>query len=142
MVEPRARRADADAPLGARKYGTLHATSMGVAAPRHNGSNRRVTEVTRGMASSARIGQVRDWGVEGGNRREGVTRSQLRPGRWLPVETPSPTEPASPWVLQRLCPFGTCQPPITTEARTARAMDRHGILIRAYNMVSWPWVTG
>ena len=142
MVEPRARRADADAPLGARKYGTLHATSMGVAAPRHNDSNPRVTEVTRGMASSARIGQVRDWGVEGGYRREGVTRSQLQPGRWLPVESPSPTEPASPWVLQRLLPLSTGQPRITTEARTARAMDRHGILIRAYDMVPWPWVAG
>ena len=142
MMVPRACRAGADAPLGAIKYGTLHATSMRVAAPRHNGANQRVTEVTRGVAASARIGQVRDWGVEGGYRWKGVTRRQLQPGRWLPVETPSPTEPASPWVLQRLCPLGTGQTPITTEARTARAMDRHGILIRAYDMVSWPWVTG
>ena len=142
MVGPRACRADADAPLGARKYGILHATSMGVAAPRRNDSNPRVAEVTRGMASSARFGQVHDWGVEGGYRREGVTRSQLRPGRWLPVGTPSPTEPASPWVLQRLLPLSTVQPPITTVARTTRAMDRHGVLIRAYDMVSWPWVTG
>ena len=120
MVVPRACREDAVAPLGVRKYGTLHATSMGVAAPRHNDANQRVTEVTRGVASSARIGQVHDWGVEGGYRREGVTRSQLQPGRWLPVKTPSLTEPASPWVLQRPRPFGTGQPPITTEARAAR----------------------
>ena len=142
MMVPRACRADADAPLGVRKYGTLHATSMGVAAPRYHDANQRVTEVTRGMASSTRIGQVRDWGVEGGYRWKGVTRRHLQPGRWLPVETPSLTEPASPWVLQRKRPRGTGQPPITTEARTARAMDRHGILIRAYDMVSWPWVTG
>ena len=142
MVVPRACREDAVAPLGVRKYGTLHATSMGVAAPRHNDANQRVTEGTRGMASSARIGQVRVWGVEGGYRWKGVTLRHLQPGGWLPVETPSLTEPASPWVLQRPRPFGTGQPPITTEARTARAMDRHGILIRAYNMVSWPWVTG
>ena len=75
MVDPRACRAGADAPVGVRKYGTLHATSMGVAAPRYHDANQRVTEVTRGMASSTRIGQVRDWGVEGGYQWKGVTRS-------------------------------------------------------------------
>ena len=115
---------------------------MGVAAPRYHDANQRDTEVTRGMASSARIGQVHYWGAEGGYRWKGMARIQLQLGRWLPVETPSPTEPASPWVLQRLLPLSMGQPPITTEARTARAMGRHGILIRAYDMVSWPWVTG